>query len=259
MVLLILIKYGVPKKMKKVIFLLTTAIIITVAGVFFRDSYVYLEESFIERKTEDIDVFLDKVNIKELNRCSNVKSMITVSASDERLSQLTVFENLDTLEILRSKEEISTGGITMINKQPNLKELGFLYSEADFNGISNSSVEKIIISASSVKNLRSIADCGALKKLILNKSVVDNCIIAEENIGNYEEPYNFHLRDSSELLVLNNVEELSLYNIYIEDVSGICEMDSLKSLIVSEGTISDEAIDQLDEKGIKVTQKYNDK
>ena len=35
-------------------------------------------------------------------------------------------------------------------------------------------------------------------------------------------------------------------------------MDSLKSLSVSEGTISDQAIDQLEKKGIKVAQKKID-
>ena len=56
----------------------------------------------------------------------------------------------------------------------------------------------------------------------------------------------------------DNVTELGIYIDIIEDVSGICEMDSLKSLSVSEGTISDQAIDQLEKKGIKVAQKKID-
>lgn len=63
------------------------------------------------------------------------------------------------------------------------------------------------------------------------------------------------MKDSKFLPSFDNVSELFIYVDSIEDVSGICEMDSLKSLTVSEESISDEAIDQLDEKGIKVTQK----
>ena len=55
-----------------------------------------------------------------------------------------------------------------------------------------------------------------------------------------------------------NVTELAIYVDSIEDVSGICEMDSLKSLSVNEKSISDEAIDQLEDKGIKVTTKKSD-
>ena len=66
------------------------------------------------------------------------------------------------------------------------------------------------------------------------------------------------MKDSKFLSSFDNVTELAIYIDRIEDVSGICEMDSLKNLTVSEGSISDEAIDQLDEKGIKVTQKKSD-
>lgn len=243
------------KVMKKVLFLLTAVVIVVIASLVFRDKYVYLEKTFVERKTENIDVFLDEVNIKELNRCSNIKSMIVADTTNDRFSQLTVFEHLETLEVFLSKEEISADGVDMINKQPNLKELGFTYTEADFNGINNSSVEKMIISASSVKNLQSVADCGALKELILNSSKVDGCIIAEENTGNDKEPYNFYLSDSSKLSALNNIEELSFYNIYVEDISGVAYMDSLKRVTVSEGFISDEVRKHLEDKGIIVVEK----
>ena len=51
---------------------------------------------------------------------------------------------------------------------------------------------------------------------------------------------------------LNNIEELCLYNIYIEDISGLTDMDSLKSITISEGFISDETIKALEENGIDV-------
>ncbi|MBD5143027.1 MAG: hypothetical protein HDT22_05365 [Ruminococcus sp.] len=140
----------------------------------------------------------------------------------------------------------------MINKQPNLRYLGFTYSEADFNDINNSTVEKIIISASSVKNLQSVADCGDLKELILNSSEADGFIIAEEKNGNDKEKLDFFLRDSSCFSVLDNVEELGFYSIYVEDASGLADMTSLKRVKVSKGFISEEARKLLEEKGIDV-------
>ncbi|MDE5736781.1 MAG: hypothetical protein K2H93_00270 [Oscillospiraceae bacterium] len=240
------------KYLKIVLCFMITVVILVTAGLVFRNKYVYLEKSFVARKTENIVVFLDKVNIKELNRCSEMKSMLTANATDDRFSQLTVFEKLEIIEVFRSKEEISEGGIGMINKQPNLKYLGFTYSEADFNDINNSTVEKIIISASSVKNLQSVADCGDLKELILTSSKADGFIIAEEKNGNDKEKLDFFLRDSSCFSVLDNVEELGFYSIYVEDASGLADMASLKRVKVSNGFISGEARKLLEEKGIDV-------
>ena len=45
------------KVMKKVLFLLTAVVIVVIASLVFRDKYVYLEKTFVERKTENIDVF----------------------------------------------------------------------------------------------------------------------------------------------------------------------------------------------------------
>ena len=104
----------------------------------------------------------------------------------------------------------------------------------------------------SVKNLQSVADCSSLKTLILSRSQLDDCIIAEENTSDDKESYNYYLRDSSVFSTLDNIEELSFYNIYIEDISGFADMDSLKSITISEGFISDETIKALEENGIDV-------
>lgn len=100
---------------------------------------------------------------------------------------------------------------------------------------------------SDVKNFYSLAGCLSLRSISLLDTIVDDNIINSD--GSYV------MKDSRFLSSFDNVTELAIYVDSIEDVSGICEMDSLKSLTVSEGSISDEAIDQLDEKEIKVTQK----
>lgn len=247
------------KYLKIVLCFMITAVILVTAGLVFRDQYVYLETSFVARKTENIDVFLDKVNIKELNRCSEMKSMIATDATNDCFSQLTVFEKFETLEVFRSKEEISGDGIGMINKQPNLRYLGFTYSEVDLNDINNSTIQKIVISASSVKNLQSVADCSNLKELILNRSKADDFIIAEEKNSDDKEKLDFFLRNSSCFSVLDNIEELGFYSIYVEDASGLTDMASLKRVKVSDGFISEETRKLLAENGIDVIEESVEK
>ena len=101
-----------------------------------------------------------------------------------------------------------------------------------------------------VKNFDSLAGCLSLRDISLGETVVDDNIIISDD--------KFTMKDSRFLSSFDNVTDLAIYVDSIEDVSGICEMDSLKSLTVSEESISDEAINQLDEKGIKVTQKKSD-
>lgn len=241
------------KKHLKVILCFVIIAIIIGAILFFRHNYVNLEGEFVKRNIEEVTVHLEDVDINELNRCSEIREMLVSRSPDDCFSQLTVFEHLETLLVFDPKEEYSDDFIEMVNKQPNLKSLYFFnVSEVDLNGINNSSVEWLTFFAVSVKNLQSVADCGTLKYLSLDNVKVDDCIIAEENTGNDYEPYNYYLRDSSQFSVFDNIEELCLYNIYIEDISGLTDMDSLKSITISEGFISDETIKALEENGIDV-------
>lgn len=240
------------KHLKVILCFVITAIIIIGAILFFRDKYVYLE-NIVDREIEEITVDLEDINVNELNRCSEIRDMLVHRSPGDLFSQLTVFEHLETLVVFNTKEEYSDDFIEMVNKQPNLKNLDiFIGSEVDLNGINNSSVEWLNISSMSVKNFQSVADCSSLKILILSRSQIDDCIIAEKNTSDDKESYNYYLRDSSVFSTLDNIEELSFYNIYIEDISGFADMDSLKSITISEGFISDETIKALEENGIDV-------
>lgn len=240
------------KHLKVILCFVITAIIIIGAILLFRHNYVNLEGVFVKRNIKEVIVHLENVDINELNRCSEIRNMLVSHSSDDLFSQLTVFKNLETLVVFNAKEEYSDDFIDMVNKQPNLKTLDLLIvSEVDLNGINNSSVERLSVSADSVKNIQSIADCRSLKILSVNSSEIADCIIAEENTGD-DVPYHYYLRDSSHFSVLDNVGELRLRNIYIEDISGLTDMDSLKSIIVSEGFISDETTKAIEENGIDV-------
>ena len=131
-----------------------------------------------------------------------------------------------------------------------LQKLYIYSTDIDLEGFNNSNLSCVKILNSDVKNFYSLAGCLSLRSISLLDTIVDDNIINSD--GSYV------MKDSRFLSSFDNVTELAIYVDSIEDVSGICEMDSLKNLTVSEGSISDEAIDQLDEKGIKVTQKKSD-
>ena len=131
-----------------------------------------------------------------------------------------------------------------------LQKLYIYSTDIDLEGFNNSNLSCVKILNSDVKNFYSLAGCLSLRSISLLDTIVDDNIIYSD--GSYV------MKDSRFLSSFDNVTELAIYVDSIEDVSGICEMDSLKNLTVSEGSISDEAIDQLDEKGIKVTQKKSD-
>lgn len=239
------------KHLKVILCFVITAIIIIGAILFFRDKYVYLE-NIVDREIEEITVDLEDINVNELNRCSEIRDMIVSRSADDSFAHLKVFKHLERMLVYYSLDEYSSDFIDKINKQPNLKTLDFVFSKVDLNGINNSSVETMILSSTFVKNLQSVADCSSLKTLILSRSQLDDCIIAEKNTSDDKESYNYYLRDSSVFSPLDNIEELSFYNIYIEDISGFADMDSLKSITISEGFISDETIKALEENGIDV-------
>lgn len=132
----------------------------------------------------------------------------------------------------------------------NLQELYIYRTDIDLKGIGNSNLSYVWMLDSNVKNFDSLAECLALRNISLTDTIVDDYIINSDG--------NSTMKDSGFLSSFDNVTELGIYIDIIEDVSGICEMDSLKSLSVSEGTISDQAIDQLEKKGIKVAQKKID-
>ena len=132
----------------------------------------------------------------------------------------------------------------------NLQELYIYRTDIDLKGIGNSNLSYVWMLDSDVKNFDSLSECLSLRSMSLLDTIVDDNIIYSD--GSYVMKYSRFLSS------FDNVTDLAIYVDSIEDVSGICEMDSLKSLSVSEGTISDQAIDQLEKKGIKVAQKKID-
>lgn len=239
------------KTKKALVAIIATLILLCIASgsIYLRKKYVIIDGNIYKSDIKEISPNLRSTKLKEINRCTEVEEMLLSSADENDISSLTDFKKLSDLFLSVSK--VNTSDSRKMSTFNNLKKLGIYMTIIDLEGFNNSNLSYLWLIGSEIKHFDSLAECSSLKKISICDTVIDDNIIKSDGY--------FTMKDSGFLSSFDNVTELEIFVDSIEDVSGICEMDSLKSLIVSEGTISDEAIDQLDEKGIKVTQKYNDK
>lgn len=234
--------------MKKYLIFSAVVLLLVTACLIVRGKYVYLDGDFIDRNSESVATMLDnEKNLKELNKCIELKDLTVTHSQNKTLSQLNVFKNLEKLSITFAHEDISYGGINAVNIQPSLKDFLVMFSVFDADGINNSSVERISFYGDTVKNIQSVAECTNLNELSLTESEIDECIIKDESD-------NYYLINSSSFSVFDSVEELRIMNTYIEDISGLLEMDSLKNFSVSQGCLSAENKEILEKNGIIVVE-----
>jgi Leucine-rich repeat (LRR) protein len=232
---------------KKVAAIIAALILLCIASgaVYLRKTYVKIEGHIYKTDVKEISPDLKFTKIREINKCTEVEKMYLSFAYENAISSFADFEKLSFLSL--SLSSVTSYDSKKISTFSNLKELYIYCTDIYLEGFNNSNLSCVKIMNSDVKNFDSLAECLSLRSISLADTVVDDNIINSD--GSYV------MKDSKFLSSFDNVTELVIYVDSIEDVSGICEMDSLKSLTVSEGSISDEAIHQLDEKGIKVTQK----
>ena len=237
-------------KKKSFATIIASLIILCIASgaVYLRKTYVKIDGRIYKTDVKEISPNLRYTNIKEINRCIEVEDLMLTSANENDISSLADFKKLSILTL--SLSNVNSLDSKKISTFSNLQELYTYRTDIDLEGFNNSNLSNANFIFSRVKNFDSLAGCLSLRDISLGQTVVDDSIIISDD--------KFTMKDSRFLSSFDNVTDLAIYVDSIEDVSGICEMDSLKSLTVSEGSISDEAIDQLDEKGIKVTQKKSD-
>ena len=235
---------------KKVAAIIAALILLCIASgaVYLRKTYVKIEGHIYKTDVKEISPNLRYTNIKEINRCTEVEDLMLTLANENDISSLADFKKLSILTL--SLSSVNKFDSKKISTFSSLQKLYSYRTDIDLEGFNNSNLSYVNIIFSDVKNFDSLAGCLSLRSMSLLDTIVDDNIIYSD--GSYV------MKDSRFLSSFDNVTDLAIYVDSIEDVSGICEMDSLKSLTVSEGSISDEAIHQLDEKGIKVTQKKSD-
>ena len=234
-------------KKKSFAAIIASLIILCIASgaIYLRKTYVKIDGHIYKTDVKEISPDLKFTKIREINKCTEVEKMYLSFAYENDISSLADFKKLSFLSL--SLSSVTSYDSKKLSTFSSLQKLYIYSTDIDLEGFDNSNLSCVKILNSDVKNFDSLAGCLSLRSISLSDTVVDDNIINSD--GSYV------MKDSRFLSSFDNVTELAIYVDSIEDVSGICEMDSLKSLTVSEGSISDEAIHQLDEKGIKVTQK----
>ena len=100
---------------------------------------------------------------------------------------------------------------------------------------------------SKVKNISELKNCDSLESISLASSSVADII-------DYNEAdKRLTMKDSSAFAELDNVKSLSINDAYIEDISGINDMESLEEFTATQGMIDDDMVKELEDKGVKVT------
>ena len=247
-------------KAKKLILFSAIAVVIaclTAGFIYFDTHYAVINKKIYRNdiktiefnnltKKEDTDyyIYFDITNIREVNKCTELEEMRLSDAKENTISQLKDFPNLRYLETLCSY--ISRADIEKINAF-NLEKL-FIDScyNVDFEDFNNDTISYIGLFFCDIKNFEVLAECKSLKSIYIACSTISDYII--------EEPFrNYVLKDSSIFADFDYIEELDLYINKIEDVSGILEMDSLKTLKVKKEAISEDNVKLLEDKGVTVT------
>lgn len=246
------LKRGNYIKTKKAFAAIIAALVLlcaVVGIVYYKKTYAKINGSILKTDVKEIHTNLRYDKIKEINKCTEVEDMMVSYANEGDISNFIDFGSLSQLYL--SCSEVNNSDSRKISAFGNLKELNLYRTIIDFEGFNSTNLATVIALQSNVKNFNSLANCLSLRSITLLDTVVDDNIINSDG--------NFTMKDSGFLSSFENITELNIYVDNIEDVSGICEMDSLQKLTVNSDSISDEQKRSLEDRGIKVTLKEDSK
>lgn len=236
--------------MKRIILILSVLVVIAgvVGGIVFRTQYVFLDDKVYKKDVKELDLYYSDNDVDELNKCSELEELIIRRIDDEFLTEMRTFQHLEHFTVFSS--DIINDGMSKINSFPILNDMFIAYSHIDFGKMQNDSVKEISICLSEITNIKGLANCRSLTDLMLLNIAMDNKIIVTKVENTLDLKYT--LKDSSDFSYLDNIKTLSIVGIDIEDISGFTKMDSLETLTVSRGYISEENISALENNGITV-------
>lgn len=227
---------------------LILSVLVVIAGIVFRTQYVFLDDKVYKKDVKKLDLYYRDNDVDELNKCSELEDLTISGIDDEFLTEMRTFQHLEYFKVFSS--DIINDGMSKINSFPILNNMFIAYSHIDFGKIQNDSVKEISIWLSEITNIKGLANCRSLTDLELLSIAMDNKIIFTEVENTLDRKYT--LKDSSDFSYLDNIKTLRIVGIDIEDISGFTKMDSLETLTVSQGCISEENISALENNGITV-------
>ena len=223
------------KKLKIIGIAVMTVIIVCLVAraIYFDTHYAVINDKTYKNDVTFIDPYLSLTNIREINKCTEVEKMHLSSVSENSFSRFINFPNLKQLMILSS--DISSADCEKISQFDKLEDLLFCETNVDFTGFKSDTLSSIGFASGTFKNFEVLAECKSLKRMIIG-------------------PYHTNImEDISVFADFDYIEELDLSVYKIEDVSGFLEMDSLKTLKIDKGAISEDNVKLLEDKGVTVT------
>ncbi|GEM_PF-3510698 len=207
------------------------SVLVVIAGIV---SYVIFQKQY---------VILDKVYKKD------IEYLHISEVNDNYTEKMYDFTSLNKLDI--SYSEINSNHLNKIFQLSKLNDILFIHSSIDFSGAESHSPKIIHFALCDIANLKGLADCSSLIQLEISETTIDDKLVITDDTAFHQK---YSLKDGSDFAYLDNIETLGIYNTEIEDISGFMEMDSLETLTVSHGYISEENIKNLENNGITVIQ-----
>ena len=229
---------------RKYILISIVIILILLIAVFsfLRCFFIFLDGKLYRKDITVIrGVNVTSNNIREINLCTKLEELDIWAANDNILSEMKAFNSL--ADLLMVDANLSEGGILRLNDMPQLNRMTFLESHIDLTRLNNKALTHLSISLSDVSGIIGCASCSSLTEMVLQEVTIPDKIICTKN-------KEYLLKDSSDFSALDNIKVLEIHDIDIEDISGFLEMDSLETLNVTQGTLSNNDYQILMEAGI---------
>lgn len=243
--------------MKKVLLGIAIGFVTAViaAGVILRANFVYLDGRLYKRNASWLGlriIDMSNTHVSELNKCKNLEMLYSTHMDSDDLNKMSVLEKMTNLTIADPDSDIKSSDIEKLNMFPELSSLSFSNAKVDFSDLRSESIKTIHLTECdvTVNDLKLFAGCPSLKDLEFFQVTIDDRIKFKDEFLEME----CILTDSSCFSDLDSVKRLYLFYTYIEDISGILDMDSLEEFTVSKGFISEEDRKLLEDKGVHVSE-----
>ena len=224
-------------------------VIVLLSVIYFITNYAVIDRKIYSANVESLYVLsLDDSEIKEINKCTKITKIFLAEATPNQISRFRNFRYLNDIYLVNSiTNNLDSKKIGSFN---NLKSLNAFESGIDFNELYSKTISSVSLYASNAENLDTLSKCESLRRLNIYNSMVSGDCIVEEN-------RKYIMKDSSIFSSLGNITDLMINVDEIQDISGILEMDSLKTFCVNKDSISEEHVKLLEDKGITVTYTEN--
>ncbi|MCM1472456.1 MAG: hypothetical protein NC040_00245, partial [Muribaculaceae bacterium] len=164
-------------KSKKFIIIFVCIFSLIFGAIFFDTHYAVIDKKIYKNDIKDLSVYsLNDSDIKNINKCTEIEKLYLSYVSENSVSKLGNFSNLNHLMILSS--EISSSDSEKISTFDNLKDLIIgVDCTIDFKGFNSDTLSFLGLNLESKAiNFEALSECTSLKEIYILKSIISDCI-----------------------------------------------------------------------------------